>query len=79
MYCRSPLKNLKWASTTSYSNLRASFMNFRKSKGKEKTSEEILNQVNNCKPEELESLLHQIQDKLENSTDKDWDLLWQKP
>ena len=53
-------------------------MNFRKSKGKEKTSEEILNQVNNCKPEELESLLNQIQAKLEKSTDKDWNLLMAK-
>ena len=49
-------------------------MNFRKSKGKEKTSEEILNQVNNCKPEELETLLNQIQIKIENSKDKDWNL-----
>ena len=49
-------------------------MNFRKSKEKEKTSEEILKQVNNCKPDELESLLNQIQVKLEKSTDKDWDL-----
>ncbi|WP_048190464.1 hypothetical protein [Methanobacterium sp. SMA-27] len=48
-------------------------MNFRKSKGKEKTSEEILKQVNNCKPDELESLLNQIQAKLEKSTDKDGD------
>ncbi len=46
-------------------------MNFRKSKGKEKTSEEILKQVNNCKPDELESLLNQIQAKLEKSTDED--------
>ena len=53
-------------------------MNFRKSKGKEKTSDEILNQVNNCKPDELESLLNQIQAKLEKSTDKDWDLLMAK-
>ena len=53
-------------------------MNFRKSKGKEKTSEEILNQVNKCKPDELESLLIQIQAKLEKSTDKDWDLLMAK-
>ena len=53
-------------------------MNFRKSKGKEKTSEEILKQVNNCKPDELESLLNQIQAKLEKSRDKDEDLLMAK-
>ena len=50
-------------------------MNFRKSKEKEKTSEEILKQVNNCKPDELASLLNQIQAKLEKSNDKEEDLL----
>lgn len=49
-------------------------MNFRKSKEKEKTSEEVLNQVNKCRPEELETLLNQIQIKIENSKDKDWNL-----
>jgi hypothetical protein len=53
-------------------------MNFRKSKEKEKTSEEILKQVNNCKPDELESLLNQIQVKLEKSADEDGDLLMAK-
>ena len=41
-------------------------MNFRKSKEKEITSEEILNQVNKCKPTELESLLNKIQIQIEN-------------
>ena len=53
-------------------------MNFRKSKEKEKTSEGILKQVNNCKHDELESLLNQIQAKLEKSNDKEEDLLMAK-
>ena len=53
-------------------------MKFRRSHEKEITSEEILNQVNNCKPDELESLLNQIQTKIEKSKDKDWDLLMAK-
>jgi len=53
-------------------------MKFSRSHEKELTSKEILNHVNNCKPEELESLLNQIQTKIEKSKDKDWDLLMAK-
>ena len=53
-------------------------MKFRKSHEKEVTSEEILNQVSKCKPEELEILLNQIQTKIEKSGNKDWDLLMAK-
>jgi hypothetical protein len=53
-------------------------MNFRKSKEKEISSEEIINQVNKCKPTELESLLNTIQVKIENSKNKDSNLLMAK-
>ena len=48
-------------------------MIFRKPAENKFTSQEILNQASKCKPGELESLLLQIQIKLEQSTNKHTD------
>ena len=53
-------------------------MIFRKSTENELNSKEILNQVNRCKPEELENLLNQIETKIEESKYEDRDLLFAK-
>ncbi|MBZ2166855.1 hypothetical protein [Methanobacterium spitsbergense] len=53
-------------------------MIFRKSTENELNSKEILNQVNRCKPEELENLLNQIETKIEESQYEDRDLLFAK-
>lgn len=53
-------------------------MNFRTSTEKDITSAEILNQVNKCKPADLESLLSKIQTKIEKSAEKDNNLLMAK-
>ena len=53
-------------------------MIFRKSAENELNSKEILNQVNRCKPEELENLLNQIETKIEESKHEDRDLLFAK-
>lgn len=52
-------------------------MKFRQS-DKLETSEDILNQVNKCKPTELKSLLDKIQTIIEQSEDKDMNLLMAK-
>ncbi len=53
-------------------------MNFRTSTEKDITSAEILNQVNKCKPADLESLLSKIQTQIEKSAEKDNNLLMAK-
>jgi hypothetical protein len=53
-------------------------MNFRTSTEKDITSAEILNQVNKCKPADLESLLSKIQTQIEKSAEKDYNLLMSK-
>lgn len=53
-------------------------MNFRTSIEKDIISAEILNQVNKCKPSDLESLLSKIQIQIEKSAEKDYDLLMAK-
>jgi hypothetical protein len=53
-------------------------MIFRKTSPKEITSEEILSQVSKCDPEDLETFLNQIQTRIENTEDKDWNLLMAK-
>jgi hypothetical protein len=52
-------------------------MKFRQS-DKLETSEDILNQVNKCKPTELKSLLDKIQTIIEQSEGKDMNLLMAK-
>ena len=53
-------------------------MNFRTSTEKDITSAEVLNQVNKCKPADLESLLSKIQTQIEKSAEKDYNLLMAK-
>lgn len=53
-------------------------MNFRTSTEKNITSAEVLNQVNKCKPADLESLLSKIQTQIEKSVEKDYNLLMAK-
>jgi hypothetical protein len=50
-------------------------MKFRNPTKTEITSKEILNEVNKCKPEELENLLKKIETKIAKSVEKDFDLL----
>ena len=50
-------------------------MKFWKSNKTQKKPEELLKEANNSKPEELEKLLQKIQSKIEQSQEKDMDLL----
>ena len=50
-------------------------MKFWKSTELQRDTKELLKEVNKCKPEELEKLLKKIQSKIEQSQEKDLDLL----
>jgi hypothetical protein len=53
-------------------------MLFRKTAENEITSKDFLKQATKCKVDELQDLLNQIQIKIEESTEKDFDLLMAK-
>ena len=50
-------------------------MKFWKSTELQRDTKELLKEVNKCKPEELEKLLQKIQSKIEQSQEKDLNLL----
>ncbi len=54
------------------------FMKFWKSTETQRNTEEILKEVNNSKPEELENLLQKIEEEINKSEDKNADLLTAK-
>jgi hypothetical protein len=53
-------------------------MKFWKSTKTQRNTEELLKEVNNSKPEELENLLQKIEKKINQSEDKNADLLTAK-
>lgn len=53
-------------------------MKFWKSTETQRNTEEILKEVNNSKPEELENLLQKIEEEINKSEDKNADLLTAK-
>ncbi len=53
-------------------------MKLNKNNEKEIDSNSLFTQISNCKPEGLEDLLNQIQTMIEQSVDKDSDLLTAK-
>ncbi len=53
-------------------------MKFWKSNKTQMNTEELLKEVNNSKPEELENLLHKVEEEINKSEDKNADLLTAK-
>lgn len=50
-------------------------MKFWKSTTNQYNTKDLLKEVNRCKPDEMENLLKKIQDRIENSKERDSDLL----
>ena len=50
-------------------------MKFWKSNKTQRNTEELLKEVNNSKPEELENLLQKVEEEIKKSDDKNADLL----